>query len=255
MLEREQEELFIQFVKAARATPRGEARRFRMIATLGGTFVQQAGLPGGQIDVYDHDVHTLGRRGFLEIRYASGVSSFDVTPEGFAYHDERIEAAGQPIERTELEMRTFLDSQWFRTSYPEAYDRWSGAEKFLQTDDTPSAMTAIGHLTREALQKSAEELGKQTGVDLAHIESTKTIARLKEIVERKAERLGSTERPFLDALIAYWGTVSDLDQRQEHGASREGEELGSEDARRAVFGTLAVMYEVARAIDRASRAI
>jgi hypothetical protein len=56
--------------------------------------------------------------------------------------------------------------------------------------------------------------------------------------------------PFLDALIAYWGTVSDLLQRQEHGAQREGHDLVNEDARRVVFHTCLVIYELDRAITR-----
>ena len=49
-----------------------------------------------------------------------------------------------------------------------------------------------------------------------------------------------------DALVRYWGTTSDLAQRQEHGATREGEPLSSEDARRLIFHAALVMYEVDR---------
>jgi hypothetical protein len=51
------------------------------------------------------------------------------------------------------------------------------------------------------------------------------------------------EKPFLEALIAYWGTVSDLIQRQEHGSQKEGKELVWEDGRRVVFQTAMVMLE------------
>ncbi len=54
---------------------------------------------------------------------------------------------------------------------------------------------------------------------------------------------------FLEALIGYWGTVSDLIQRQVHGAQREVERLGIEDGRRVVYQTLNVMYEVDRALE------
>ncbi len=50
------------------------------------------------------------------------------------------------------------------------------------------------------------------------------------------------------ALIKFWGTVSDLDQRQAHDATREGERLTKEDARRAVLFTLLVMLEVDSAL-------
>ena len=52
--------------------------------------------------------------------------------------------------------------------------------------------------------------------------------------------VGERDRAFLDALLTYWGTVSDLVQRQEHGAKKEGEPLMWEDARRVVFQTAIV---------------
>jgi hypothetical protein len=55
-------------------------------------------------------------------------------------------------------------------------------------------------------------------------------------------------KAFLEALVAYWGTVNDLIERQEHGAKREGEQLGVEDARRVVFQLLIVMNEIDRAL-------
>jgi len=51
-------------------------------------------------------------------------------------------------------------------------------------------------------------------------------------------------RAYLDALIVTWGTVSDLAQRQEHGAGKEGGSLSWEDGRRLVVGTFHVVYEL-----------
>jgi hypothetical protein len=67
-------------------------------------------------------------------------------------------------------------------------------------------------------------------------------------VAARASKIGSTEKPFLEALVAYWGTLSDLIQRQEHGALREGDALVWEDDRRVVFQTCVVMYELSRAL-------
>lgn len=64
----------------------------------------------------------------------------------------------------------------------------------------------------------------------------------------RAPGLSERVRAFLEALLAYWGTVSDLANRQEHGATREGESLVAEDARRLVFQTMLVMYELDRAL-------
>ena len=42
--------------------------------------------------------------------------------------------------------------------------------------------------------------------------------------------------------------MNDLIERQEHGAKKEGEELGAEDARQVVFQLLIVMNEIDRAL-------
>jgi hypothetical protein len=63
-----------------------------------------------------------------------------------------------------------------------------------------------------------------------------------------ARALGDTRRALLAALLAYWGTVSDLVQRQEHGAQKQGEPLTWEDTRTVVFQTAIVMFEIARTV-------
>jgi hypothetical protein len=68
------------------------------------------------------------------------------------------------------------------------------------------------------------------------------------------QQVGKTHQAFLDALLAYWGTVSDLVQRQEHGGLREREPLTWEDTRRVVFQTAIVMFEIAQAADRSAGA-
>lgn len=78
------------------------------------------------------------------------------------------------------------------------------------------------------------------------LDKAKTVSRLRTVLgERK---LSEKLRAFLDALITYWGTVSDLVQRQEHGALREGEPLKWIDARRVVFQTAIVMLEIDAAL-------
>jgi hypothetical protein len=68
------------------------------------------------------------------------------------------------------------------------------------------------------------------------------------VLDQHRPRVGTTAAPFLVALLAYWGTVSDLVQRQEHGAQKEGGPLVWEDGRRVVFQTAIVMFEVDRAL-------
>jgi hypothetical protein len=60
-----------------------------------------------------------------------------------------------------------------------------------------------------------------------------------------SEKVGA----FASALLHYWGTLIDLVSRQEHRASTEAAELNFEDARRVVFQTLVVMFEIDRALN------
>ena len=83
------------------------------------------------------------------------------------------------------------------------------------------------------------------GPDKAH-----TVARIRAVLKLRGDQLGETEKSFLDAILAYWGTVSDLVQRQEHGAQKEGETLVWEDGRRVVFQTALVMFEIDSALSR-----
>jgi hypothetical protein len=124
------------------------------------------------------------------------------------------------------------------------------AESLLWECDSREQLTAIGHFCREALQEFATALADEhqpadVDKDIQH-----TVARIKAVLGLRRGDLGKTEKQFLDALITYWGTVSDLSQRQEHGAQKEGELLIWEDSRRVVFQTAIVMFEVDRSLSR-----
>ena len=149
---------------------------------------------------------------------------------------------GQPIERTEAIPRRYIADASFRDAYPEAYSKWAQAEDELWSEDRETRLTTVGHLCREAMQVFATSLVKTQNIKDAQNNPANTVARLR--VALKASTLAKTDREFLDALVAYWGTVSDLVQRLEHGAQREGTPLQWKDASRLVFQTLAVMYEV-----------
>jgi hypothetical protein len=124
------------------------------------------------------------------------------------------------------------------------------AESIVWSDNSEQQLTVIGHLCREALQEFANTLVEKylpPGVDdnRAHTEN-----RIRVVLAQQENQLGSTESLFLDALIRYWRTVSDIVQRQEHGAQREGALLTGEDGRRVVFQTAIVMFEIDRALMR-----
>jgi hypothetical protein len=152
-----------------------------------------------------------------------------------------------PVENMEAGMRRFLDQQPFQDTYPSAYQKWAQSERLLWGGDSQDQLTAIGHHCREAMQEFATALVTLREVKGVNPNPASTIARLQAVI--RADVGGETLPPFLEVLVAYWGTVSDLAQRQEHGAQREGRALTWEDARRVVFQTMCVMYEIDRALN------
>lgn len=143
--------------------------------------------------------------------------------------------------RMELEVGRYLDDLGFRQAFPDAHEHWRSALDRLPVR-SPRHATAVGHDCREAmaafvnaaLDKRRLRAGPRAG----------TITRLRLLVNEvsTSERLSD----YADALVRYWGSVSDLAQRQVHGAKREKESLTEDDARRLVFHTMIVMFEVAR---------
>ena len=56
---------------------------------------------------------------------------------------------------------------------------------------------------------------------MADTDKAQTVARIRGALAQVP--VGSdSERKFLEALLVYWGTLSDLIQLQEHGGQKEG---------------------------------
>jgi hypothetical protein len=150
--------------------------------------------------------------------------------------------------RVEGTIVQYVDADRIRSRYPLAYQRWKEAAVLLWGSDATAELTTIGHKLREAIQEFATALAERENVSAAESNPQNTVARLRAVIATRRTHLGTAPAAFLDALVSYWGTVSDLVQRQEHGAQREGEPLEWEDGRRAVFQTALVMYEIDRAV-------
>jgi hypothetical protein len=105
-------------------------------------------------------------------------------------------------------------------------------------------------LCREAIQEFSTGLVELYASSFVEMDKTKTVARVKAILDLCESQLRNTERPFLDALLVYWGTVNDLIQRQEHGSHKEGETLVWADGRRVVLQTAIVMLEIDSSLSR-----
>jgi len=246
LLEPEQEELLFSIVEAVRNTPREERRKFLVAQTLRGDSLIHPGIKG-EGRIYYGDVEELGRQGLLAIGFGStGSPNFDITSLGFRYYEHLKRKRGESVQHVETTIREYINSPEFRARYPEAFAKWSSAEDLLWQTDTQQQLTTIGHLCREALQGFVSALVERHRPLDVNTNKAKTIARLKAVLE--AVQLGETKKDFLEALLAYWGTLNDLVQRQEHGASKEGEQLVWEDARCVVFQTMIVMFEIDRTL-------
>lgn len=249
ILEPDQEQLLMTIVEAARNIPREERRKFVVARSNAGDFLLHPGIPDSEKQIYYGDVETLGRAGLLAIGFgAKGSPNFDVTPLGFRYYESIRKKIGKPVERIEATVHDYLDSQGFCQRYPQAFARWRSAEEILWSADTEEQLTTIGHLCREAVQLFATALVERFELSSVTSDVTRTVARLRAVLDARAARLPGTVKPFLEALLAYWGTVNDLIQRQEHGAQKEGKPLLWEDGRRVVFQTAIVMFEIDKAL-------
>lgn len=153
-------------------------------------------------------------------------------------------------ENVEKEVRGHLCSDEFKRSYESVYDKWSQAESLLWESDSDKQYTTVGHLCREALQDFADALVNKHRPPEADPDKAHSISRIRAVIEVRKDSIASTEREFLNELVSYWHAVSNLVQRQEHGAQRNGAPLKWEDARRVVFQTLVVMYEVDRSLSK-----
>jgi hypothetical protein len=245
----EQQDLLAKLVEASRNVPAAEREQFIYAPTFGNSEVQHPGLPATRLPAYAGDLDVLEGEGLLNVAHRQhGTRLFDVTPRGFQVYEELRRHADTPHRQVEGDLMRYLDSDAFQRSYPEAYRKWSQAAELLWGSDSEQQLTMVGHLCREAMQEFATALvdrHQPPGVDT---DKARDVARIRAVLDQHKPRLGTTAAPFLDALLAYWGTVTDLVQRQEHGAQKEGRQLVWEDGRCVVFQTAVVMFEIDRAL-------
>jgi hypothetical protein len=244
-LEKEQTDLLAEMVEAERATDASHRQPFLLIRVMGGNFLQHPGLT--RESVYPADLQSLAEYGLLRLNYgSSGSEMFDVTPVGRRYYAWLKEQEGEPVVQLETEIRRLLDAAAFRERHAAAYDRWARAQAELWGAETPAALTEIGHACREAIQLFVTDLVEKHQPAEVDSDPQHTVARLRAVIA--AAGLSENLAALAEALLTYFGPVSDLVQRQEHGAQKEGEALRWEDARRVVFHTASVMFELDRTL-------
>lgn len=251
-LEREQEQLLKKLVEAHRNVS-SENRQYFYVTSQQGSgniaCIQHNGFPSRSVSANLYDIDTLDKINFIELSQGSRHTfNFRITPYGFKYYEDIKEKEGSSVRNVESEAREYIDDFDFKDRYEITYKKWIEADELLWQSDSNEKLTQIGHLCRESVQEFTEVLTHDLNLDETYPAKTKTIARLKLIIEHLSNKLGETGRQFLDSLLSYWRSINDLIQKQEHGAQKEGKQLIWEDGRRVVFQTLIVMYEIDRII-------
>ncbi len=250
-LEEEQQQLLLEMVEEYRLGPRDDSEFWLLMGGAGSVMLQHMGTNRAWHDVREFDLSALERAGLLAGGVTSGrarTKKFDVTPRGLRYFDWLRNRESEPAAQVEDMVRSLVDADWFTSRYPGAHERWSVAVAMLWAPDVDRNLSQIGHLCREAMQEFAEELAGRAGMaeevdgDKAH-----TINRVRHVVANRGP--SGTPAEFNDALVAYWGVLSDQVMRQEHAWQKEGAPIDWEDARRVALHTLVVLYEVARAVE------
>lgn len=250
-LDEEQVRLLADLVEADRRLPRDKRIGFVMREIIGppGMDVGHPQWPKSRGRAPRNDVYALVAAGALREdaidRYGG---TFWVTTQGLAIYEEYIRAKGEPVERVVSTIRQYIDSEAFRQRHPRAFQKWSEAESHLWSDDSEKNLTVIGHLCREAMQEFAASLLRIAKLKDFNPDPAKTVDRLRAVIAARRTERGDTTSAFNDALVAYWGTMSDLVQKQEHGSQAAGRSLTWEDARRVVFHLMVVMQEIDSAV-------
>jgi hypothetical protein len=249
LLESEQKVLLNLLVETSRRMPRDHREKLIVVHTARGSTAIVPGHPEQNFSVFMGDIDILAHEGLVDITYGShGSPNVNVLPLGYAFYEFLKQQAGQPIENIETFITSHIDSDNFRQKYPSAYQKWGEAEKMLWGSDSARQLTTIGHLCREAVQEFATHLVEKNKLIEAPADRAFTVARIHAVLDQRKDNLGETEIACLDALLAYWGTVIDLIQREEHGSKKEGKPLVWEDGRRVVFQTAIVMFEIDRSL-------
>lgn len=242
----EQEELLGVLVESFRSVPRDQRNAALILESMDGTSIAHAGLSTigkSAYRPYLGDAKELAERGLIRLeKISDGAFNVDVTVNGFHYYENMKATNGQPVERVEGKLRTYLIAEDFERRHPASVAKWKQAEVLLWSSDSAPQLTTIGHLCREAMQDFATESLGPVPNDGTDQNIQHTVNRVRDAIN--ARLASDSVREFAEALLIYWKALNGLVQRQEHRAA----ELSWEDARRVVFQTLVVMYEIDRAM-------
>lgn len=183
---------------------------FLAVGTFGGTFIRHDGLPEPLKDFAFSDLNELQAQGMIRLTGKSGSSTrFEISNDGWKYWEAHQETG---VERIEAEVRRLLDPAANVGPYASAFARCKEAEAMLWQDrDGEHWVTEVGHVCREAMQAFAAAFCAEQGQAVTSGPSN-TVDRIRAGLDTLRERLPEAYAAFYDAVLAYWGTVSDLVQ-------------------------------------------
>lgn len=251
LLQQVQKDLLVLLVETVLNTPVNDRQKFMVIQLYDGDILKHKYLLDEETKVYAGDIEILANCGLILASSPSkGMITFDVSPSGLEYYYSLKSEISETTQRVQESLDNYLNAESFQRKYPLSFAKWAHAEELLRDTDSHKQVSLIGHACRESVQEFAEDLIKNLKLDASTAPKDKTVKRLILVLESQDNKTGSSEKSFLEALVTYWGTVIDLIQRQEHGAAREGEQLMWEDARRVVFHTGIVMFEIDKVVSR-----
>lgn len=245
ILEPEQQDLFIQMVENVRSVPRKNRSRMIEANSLDGTCLI---MPKGEIKGYAHgDPEALASESLLHMDYGSrGSNRYTISPVGYQYYDWLMKKQGKPVERIENITIRYLDFDDFRKRYPVAYSKIKDAENMLWSADMKKQYSLIGLRCREAMQEFSDQLYSHVFGEPFAGPKDKTVDKVRAVIESKRGEAGRTVQKFLESLLPFWGTVSDLVQQNVHANEKNGKPINMEDSRRIVFQSMNIMMELHR---------
>lgn len=201
--------------------------------------VSHPGIPQDFEGAYPGDLDTLHSEGYIRATpMGHRRSNVDLTPKGVEYARTLRVRTQDPVAHVEQSIMSLLEPG-LSARYPIAARKWEEARQLLSLQNATDHLSTIGHLCRESLQEFSFTLATQRGIRVDRRDIALTVKSVNAILDS-----AGVNKDFFQALLAYWGTLSDLVQRQEHAGAKEGRPVTLSDAKRAVFHTALVMYEL-----------
>lgn len=249
-LKKEQHDALIALVEAERAVPKSQRQAFLISLEYStnppGAILIHPGWDSSR-SVFEGDLQELRRAGLIGYMKHD---SFYVTSDGLDYYEQLMAGSSSPLEQVEERTLSYISGTWFKSKYPEAFSKWAEAETLLWSRNEELGASQVGHLCRESLQAFVHTLASQYDLADEYPDKAKTGDRLRAVLNKARPEVGPSAKRFLLALVSYFGCLSDLVQRQEHGGNREQEELTLLDSRRVVFHLAGMFAELDHLLGR-----